>query len=463
MKDTTKNIQNWISNEQIDNQLNAMFENSSGFVAHELSINEAIEEINSLRNTIKMLLDKNIIDKISFHKRNGIWNLLNNMTTQLNQIQRHNYNLNQVRNSGNAIFSYIMSLKDQIEVIQLMDNTKGFIDYLTESKELTKVKRRYNQIVKDIGQAEITKNKLIESTNSLTGKINELQLKTNELRKNTQIVTNLNNQVTQLNNQVKTNAEDIESKRVTITSLHKSAKELEKIFSESNASVKDIIETSEKVVDDYKKDKQNEIDTFISSNRKKITDISTKNSELQKKINELLEGANAGRLYKSFHWRKRQLEKNQSWWFTGIIFINVIIVLFTLLIINGSELLGIKPLNPGSLDSAFYIKLFISLPLIFLDWFFIQQYNTRKDLIEKYTYKSVLSLSLLAYNEMIIDNQENNESLDFIRETVHQIYESPFEGKSVSKKELEILRNLAEKGLDHINGIAKETVSKTMS
>ena len=126
-----------------------------------------------------------------------------------------------------------------------------------------------------------------------------------------------------------------------------------------------------------------------------------------------------------------------------------------MLIINGSSWLGIKPLDTTSMDSAFYLKLFISIPLLFLDWFIIRQYNQRKDLAEKYAFKSVLSLSLLAYNEMMVDHKDNKISLEFISSTVEKIYQSPFDAKDMTKSELAVLNKLAEKGLEKIETVKK--------
>lgn len=460
MKQTSQNILDWLNNKSFENQCDLMFKNSVGFTEFEMTIDEAYEEFNLLRDTISKLIEKDLIDKISFNKRNLIYTQLNNISNYVRQIQNINYNLNQNRNIGKNIFNHINSLKDTIELILSINKSESFYNYNDETKELSKIKKTFNNLIKDMEVIDKTKNTTIASSKELAQKIEELNLKTKELQNTSQSAQNLNTQVTNLYNKMTTNAQDIESKKVTINSLHKSAKELESIYEQSNSKIKVLIEKTELEIKEFIENKKLEFTDEISYSKSKNNEIQQKNFELQKRIDELLQGANAGRLHKSFYLRKRQLEKNQKWWFTGILIINISIVLFTLLIINGSKTLGINPINPDKLDSAFYIKLFILLPLIFLDWFFIHQYNQRKDIIEKYSFKSVLALSLLAYNEMIIDNCENENSIDFINKTVDKIYESPFEPKSVSKRELDILNKLAEKGLDQISDLAKETINK---
>jgi hypothetical protein len=460
MKQTTQNILNWLNNKNFENQCDLMFKNSVGFTELEMTIDEAFEEFNSIKDTLNKIIEKDVIDKLSFNKRNLIYSQLSSISNSSQQLQNINFNLNQNRNIGKNIFTYIITLKDALELILINNKSEPFYNYVEETKELSKLKKTYNHLIKDIDTIEENKNKTITSSKELTQKIEELNLKTKEFQNNIQVGLNLNTQINNLYNKITANAQDIESKKLTINSLHNSAKELENIFEQSNSKVKDIIDKTEIITKDFLDNKKIEFTDIISELTTKNSDIQIKNIELQKRINELLQGANAGRLHKSFYLRKRQLEKNQKWWFTGIIIINVSIVLFSLLIINGSKTLGINSINPNKLDSAFYIKLFISIPLIFLDWFFIHQYNTRKDLIEKYSFKSVLALSLLAYNEMILENYENKNSIDFISKTVDKIYESPFDTKNLSKKELDIFNKLAEKGLDQIYDIIKGTINK---
>ena len=266
---------------------------------------------------------------------------------------------------------------------------------------------------------------------------------------------NLNYQIQKLYNQIQSNAEDIASKKITINSLHKTAKELENIFENANSEVKELSQISSDKIKTFIDDSTTFVEEKIELFTKKTNTIVSKNEGLQYKINSLLEGANAGELYKAFNTRKKDIEETLNKWLGGIILINVFLVLFTLLIINGSEYMGIKALNTEQMDTAFYLKLFISIPLLFLDWFIIRQYNQRNDLAEKYAFKSVLSLSLLAYNEMMLDNKENKISLEFISSTVEKIYQSPFDSKDLTKAELGVLNKLAEKGLEKIETVKK--------
>jgi hypothetical protein len=455
MKPTTQAIQNWINNPTYQTQMESLFTNSVNFSAHETDVEEIKEQFDFIIEQLTHFIETGELDKLTFHKRSGINNMLNNLTSQLNQMQRYGYNLASVPNVGNTIFSYILSLRDQLDSILFLVKGKGVSDYLKESKEFIKIRKKYTKLITDIQLVEEEKEKIIQSNIELRNQISELQTTVTKLQQDSATVSNLNTQIQTLYNQITSNAEDIEAKKVTISSLHKSAKELEQIFADANSKVKNLNSSSSKTIKEFIDLKTQFVENKVLEFSDKTNEIVNKNETLQEKINSLLEGANAGELYKAFNSRKKEIEKSLNNWFWGIVAINVFLVLFTLLIINGSETLGIKALSTTTMDTAFYLKLFISIPLLFLDWFIIRQYNQRKDLAEKYAFKSVLSLSLLAYNEMMVDHKDNQISLEFISSTVEKIYQSPFEAKNLTKNELEVLNKLAEKGLEKIETVKK--------
>ena len=455
MKPTTQAIQTWINNPTNKTQMETMFANSVNFTVHETTTEEAKEQFDFIIEQLTYLIEKGELEKLTFNKRNGINSMFTNLTAQLNQLQRHNGNLASVPNVGNAIFSYILSLRDQLDAILFFVKGKGVADYLNESKEFIKIRKKYTKLITDIQSVEEEKEKIVESNIELKEQISNLQTSVTTLQQDSATVSNLNTQIQNLYNQISANAEDIESKKVTISSLHKTATELEQIFENANSKVKELSTSSSKSVKEFIDTKTQFIEEKVVEFSDKTGEIVSKNETLQEKINSLLEGANAGELYKAFNSRKKDIEDSLNKWLAGIVSINLFLVFFTLLIINGSTWLGINALNPASMDSAFYLKLFISIPLLFLDWFIIRQYNQRKDLAEKYAFKSVLSLSLLAYNEMMVDHKDNKISLEFISSTVEKIYQSPFDAKDLTKSELAVLNKLAEKGLEKIETVQK--------
>lgn len=466
MKDTTQNIINWFNNENNENQLNQLRENSPKYEQYETTVLEAIDELDYVKQLIVSAVEKNVFEKITFNKRTQIFSHLNNMTNYLNQLARWNYdsNNNQARSQVNAIISTILALRDIVDSSFLSQKLKGYYNYSEQTKELNKIKRRYNNLVQDIKNAEVLNHKTIGMSDEIKEKSDILINKIKELESTSTSTLNLKNQIETLYNQINSNLQEIETKKLTINSLHQNSKNIESTFKTTETKLKEIQENSETNTKEFLLQKETEFNTKTEGFDLKTSNIITKNTELQKKVNSLLEGANAGRLYKSFHWRKRQLEKGLWFWLTGIAIINISLVILTLLILNGNDSIGIEKLDSTNLNGMFYMKLLISIPLIILDFFFIKQYNSRRDLIEKYSFKSVLSLSILAYNEMLKENKDDEVSQQFIIETVERIYESPFETKKLTKKELDIVNSLAKKGLEHLdkvtNGVIKSAIGE---
>ena len=95
------------------------------------------------------------------------------------------------------------------------------------------------------------------------------------------------------------------------------------------------------------------------------------------------------------------------------------------------------------------IKLLITVPLIVLDWFLIKEYSYRKDFVEKYTFKSAISLSLLTYRDLI-KQEKNPEAVKFINNAIDKIYKDPFENDkySLAKKEKDLLSSF----VDNLSG-----------
>ena len=465
MKGTTQNILNWFNNPTIENQLKQFKQNNPNFTDGETSIEEAFSDLEYSKQILLALIEKDILDKATFTKRNQILSHLNQLTNYLNQIQRFNFALThpQSRPQANAIISSTQALRDIIDSGNLVQKLDGYYSYVAETKELIKIKKRFSDLVRDIENAEKQNKETIALYEIVTNSLKELNEKAKLLETSTASTLNLKKQIEQLYNQITNNAQDIESKKITINSIHASAKELQNIIENADIKVSEILKSSEVKSTSFISEETVKFGALLKDYESKTNGIVDKNIDLQGKINQLLEGANAGRLYKSFHWRKRQLEKGLWFWFASIITVNVLIVLLTLLIVNGSASLGIDKLNAASIDGAFFVKLFISIPLIFLDYFFISQYNQRRILIEKYTFKSALSLSLLAYNEMIKEHADIQESKEFISKSVEKIFESPFDSEKLSKRELDILNKLAGKGLEHLDNVTKNAVNRMTS
>jgi len=457
MKKSINEIYNWLSNADYENQIESFKLANPNLIELETTPEEAQKSFIYSKQILLNAITYNRLDGLSTLKRNQIIGYLNGIASSLQQLKRYNFSATQVlvKQHATSLINNILHLADIVESSNLSKDIKPEIDYKELSKELLKVQKRYEKLVIEIENVESLKQKNIESNDALLANAQSLNKALQSLDQSIKIANNLRIESEKLQNKITATAQDVESKRITISSTHKLSTDLTKSIESSQVELKKAMESFNTLYEESVTIQKEAFESKLREYDKLTSGIITKNKDLQDKINSLLEGANAGRLYKSFHWRRRQIEKKQWIWIIGIVLINILLVFFTLLIINGSHWLGITALNPEKVDSAFIMKLFLTIPLLFLDWFFIKQYNINKDLIENYAYKSVLSTSLLAYNQMIKENKDDSTSLDFLIKTVEKIYTSPLDSKEYNKEELEIIRKFADKGMDGIIDVAK--------
>jgi hypothetical protein len=463
MKKSLSEIFNWLSNPEYESQIELFKMANPNLVESETTPEEAQ---NSYLFSKQVLLNANAtnrLNELSFLKRNQIIGCLKNIANYLQQLKRYNYSTSSslVKQHGVGLINNILQLSDIVDESNLSKDIHSETDYTNLTKDLLKIKKRYESLIKDIETVESLKLKSFEINESLTTTAQSLNKSLQNLDQSIKSANNLRLEVEKLYGKITSTAQDVESKRVTISSTYKISNDLTKAIESSESELKKAIESFNKLYEESVTIQKESFESKIKGFEKSTSELVTKNKDLQEKVNKLLEGANAGRLYKSFHWRRRQIEKKLWIWIIGIVLINTLIVVFTLIIINGSNFLGIHALNPEKIDSAFFMKLFLTIPLLFLDWFFIKQYNINKDLIENYAYKSVISTSLLAYNQMIKEHIDDKTSLDFLIKTVDKIYTSPLDSKEYKKEYLEVLKDFSEKGLDGIIDLAKTVVKPT--
>lgn len=85
----------------------------------------------------------------------------------------------------------------------------------------------------------------------------------------------------------------------------------------------------------------------------------------------------------------------------------------------------------GDINVAFYIKLSLSLPIIYAIAFCTVQYSRERKLEEEYAFKSNISISLIPYQELVsklVSNDtptEKEKYTAFIIESISKVFTSP--------------------------------------
>jgi len=166
-----------------------------------------------------------------------------------------------------------------------------------------------------------------------------------------------------------------------------------------------------------------EAETTVEDNRTESKALVTHLKELEDQIKTQIQKATGFSLFHSFQTRKDALVKSKRIW-AGILGVLVacsiglsIVVIYTTMEIN----------------SAFYLKLSMGLPLIYAITFCTLQYTRERKLEEEYAFKSNISISLIPYQELVgklVDSKspgEQEKYTAFIIESVNKVFTSPTE------------------------------------
>ncbi|SLM48086.1 conserved protein of unknown function [Nitrospira japonica] len=167
--------------------------------------------------------------------------------------------------------------------------------------------------------------------------------------------------------------------------------------------------------------------------------------ELEDLIKLQIQKATGFSLFHSFQTRKESLVKSKQFWIYAIVGLICISLGFTGWIISTV---------PETLDTAFYLKLTISIPIIFLITFCTLQYSRERRLEEEYAFKSNISISLIPYQELVdkltdkSKQAERDRYATFIIESIGKVFSSPtdkvFEDRSASKLSMKSLKEFTD-------------------
>jgi hypothetical protein len=155
--------------------------------------------------------------------------------------------------------------------------------------------------------------------------------------------------------------------------------------------------------------------------------------QLEARIKDQIEKATGYSLFHSFQTRQESLAKAKYVW--GVVL--AILVAFSM----GLSAYVIQSTTDFSV--AFYLKLSMSIPLIYAISFCTIQYSRERKLEEEYAFKSAISISLDPYQTLVnrIINQdkpaEREKFTDFIVDSIKKVFTSPtdkiFEPKERNK------------------------------
>jgi len=242
----------------------------------------------------------------------------------------------------------------------------------------------------------------------LEGRISSLQQMTDTTDGRFQTIETRRTEATQLKNEIDTIKSEITTILADIQQKSTSATELE-------GSIEELVNGAEESKETF------------NTHSKSLEEIEEKIKKFELEITEQLGRAGSGALALAFSLRQGEIEKELKKWFgilsaiTGaLMFIGVCFFIYAFFV---------------QVNLQFFLKLTISLPFIYAEWFASKQYNKERFILERYAFKAAQAKSLSAFSKTVkeMDETEAGQSTTqkFVINSIEKIYIAPkFEGNN---------------------------------
>lgn len=313
--------------------------------------------------------------------------------------------------------------------------------------------RKINEIQNQIEGFENKKNELINFHNE---KKTQLEVIANNVliaQSNIQQLNDYLNQGTSLAEKIKgildnSNQKNIDFEQLKVERL-KSADDLLKSLKEGKQKFTEIIDSSEKEIEKN----QNTINSNIDHLKNLIDEVNSKKSFFDERIEYLVSliGREVGAsLFETFKVRKEELKTSVNFWkwavvLTSLLTLIYIFFLFYLSNINTSS-------NPTEIWQTIAMNALKTVPVIFLLYYTISQYNKERNFQETYAFKSAVALTINAYRDQLKDETKQD---DLVVEAVKSVFKTPYINHSKSdNKDVNSIMDMLKTIIDSIKDVA---------
>ncbi|HAT74053.1 MAG TPA: hypothetical protein DCS08_03540 [Candidatus Moranbacteria bacterium] len=174
----------------------------------------------------------------------------------------------------------------------------------------------------------------------------------------------------------------------------------------------------------------------------KLLEIQLKTNEINNLSLEQLGKIANEKLSNSFDNVKKELKNSNKKWFGWLLGTSILLLASVVLIVFWQTKQG-----DSIFEISFLVKIALTFPIIFFEFFVNREYSRSQRLIEEYEFKSSVARSLEAYKEIVVglfDEKEGDEfkkKLDFILEAIGGLYSSPMANiKNNGIKEIDLAK-----------------------
>lgn len=203
-----------------------------------------------------------------------------------------------------------------------------------------------------------------------------------------------------------------------------------KLAAESNASNAAIAALEGRIkeffgqIDDYGKkilETSQNAETAVQKNTTDTHDMIANLKNLEEQIRDQITRATGFSLFHSFQTRQEAIAKSKRFWAWALAVMILVSVGWTIFLYYHTE----------KIDTIFYLKISMALPLIYAITFCNLQYSRERRLEEEYAFKANISISLIPYKDLVeklVDKTNPAEIAkfaSFVIESVSKVFTSP--------------------------------------
>jgi hypothetical protein len=321
-----------------------------------------------------------------------------------------------------------VNLVDTIEVLHtdiwrlglqmLSDEYLGYQTKLNQIKnlelELGKLKESLEQGVTTKSELETILASAKKTDVDLTGQLDALKLSVKKVTEDSEKIQTSEQKAAASLKIVQTNQETIAGQLSSTTTSSGEISALEekiKLFYKNIDDYRTSIDTTTTTANASVKKNTDEADNLVGRLKK-----------LEDEIKKQLQQATGYGLFGTFQTRQIALAKSKWYWAGAVILLILVSIVVTLVVAFTTK---------DFHEIAFYIKLSLSIPLVFAIGFCAVQYSTERRLEEEYAIRSNISYSLIPYQELVEklvskdDKEEKAKYNAFVIESITKVFTSP--------------------------------------
>lgn len=401
----------------------------------EVPLDESLVNLNSAINILKDAVQKEKLNQLPLTVQKVLLVNLNAVSSALTNLVNGADEITNLVNGTEALNTSIW----QYGLYNLSEEVLGYQTKLNQLKnlelELARLKNEVDTGLKMKGELKVLLDEAKTSTKQLREDDQKRSLElSQEVEKTTQAlqaaVTNADALAEKINGLLDTSTEATQSAANSLTAIQQneaSAVKLLEATTAKDAAVSAIeakIKAFYELIDEYKTTvttTSENAENTVKTNKTATDELILNLKNLEGQIKDQIVRATGHSLFHSFQTRQETLVQSKDFWAKALALCVVLAIGLPVYVITTSN----------THDFIFFLKLSMSLPIIYALSFCTLQYSRERKLEEEYAFKASISISLEPYKDLVsklIDpsqQAEREKFAGFIIDSVSKVFTSP--------------------------------------